>query len=314
MIATVRPGYQQTEVGVIPQDWDLVHLGALMRFQNGANADKAAYGAGIPFINVLEVITESHLGLGDIPGRVRLSNAAVDSYAVRRGDVLFNRTSETQGEVGLASVYLGDAPVVFGGFVIRGRPIGERLDPVYAGYGLRAPQVRRQLISRGQGAIRANIGQSDLRQVLAPVPPLDEQEAIAETLSDADAHIESLEQLLAKKRDVKQGAMQELLTGERRLLGFDGIWQERRLKDLGIFLKGSGINKDESYSGAMPCVRYGEIYTRHNDYIKAFYSRISPAVAAGATRLKSGDILFAGSGETKAEIGKCVAFVDDLDA
>ena len=82
----------------------------------------------------------------------------------------------------------------------------------------------------------------------------------------------------------------------------------------GRILKGSGIRKDESQSGDIPCVRYGEIYTKHSDYIKDFHSWISPKVAATARRLKTGDVLFAGSGETKEEIGKCVAFVDELEA
>lgn len=76
----------------------------------------------------------------------------------------------------------------------------------------------------------------------------------------------------------------------------------------------SGVKKDESLSGDLPCIRYGEIYTRHNDWIKTFQSWISPEVAATAVRLKRGDILFAGSGETKEEIGKCVAFVAEHDA
>jgi type I restriction enzyme S subunit len=79
-------------------------------------------------------------------------------------------------------------------------------------------------------------------------------------------------------------------------------------------LKGSGIKKDEAASGDIPCVRYGEIYTRHHDIVRGFSSRISPSVAAQATRLKKGDLLFAGSGETKEEIGKAVAFVDDCEA
>jgi len=82
---------------------------------------------------------------------------------------------------------------------------------------------------------------------------------------------------------------------------------------LGNFFKGSGVTKEESLSGNLPCVRYGEIYTRHNDYIKTFHSWIPRDVAATATRLKYGDILFAGSGETKEEIGKCVAFVHDVE-
>jgi len=91
-------------------------------------------------------------------------------------------------------------------------------------------------------------------------------------------------------------------------------WEVRSLGDLGKFSKGSGVRKDESLSGTIPCVRYGEIYTRHNDYIKRFYSFISSGISDTATKLRTGDILFAGSGETKAEIGKSVAFIDNFEA
>lgn len=141
-----------------------------------------------------------------------------------------------------------------------------------------------------------------------------EQEAIAEALSDADKYVESLEQLIAKKRLVKQGAMQELLTGERRLPGFSGDWEVKSLGMLGVFFKGRGVSKDQALSGDLPCVRYGELYTRHNDYIRGFYSGISRQVATTATRIFRGDILFAGSGETKAEIGKCAALAEDIEA
>jgi type I restriction enzyme S subunit len=74
------------------------------------------------------------------------------------------------------------------------------------------------------------------------------------------------------------------------------------------------VRKDESLSGDIPCVRYGELYTRHSDYVKQFYSFISKEVSETAKKLKIGDILFAGSGETKEEIGKSVAFIDEFDA
>jgi type I restriction enzyme S subunit len=91
-------------------------------------------------------------------------------------------------------------------------------------------------------------------------------------------------------------------------------WIETKLEKVGYFTKGSGIPKDEAQSGKIPCVRYGEIYTRHNDFIKRFYSHISQRVANGAYLLKQGDILFACSGETKEEIGKCIAFTQDITA
>ncbi len=259
--AAVPPGYKQTEVGVIPEDWELVSFSQIMEFQNGVNAGKNAYGTGIPFINVLEVISKTHLKHQDIPGKISLSNSVFGSYAVRRGDFFFNRTSETQEEVGLAAVYDDDQPVVFGGFVIRGRPTTKRLNLTYAGYGLRAPSIRTQIISRGQGAIRANIGQSDLKQIWVPLPPLKEQQAIAEALSDADALIEGLEALIAKKRQLKQGAMQKLVTGESRLQGFNDAWKVKRLGEVATMRSGGTPSTSVAayYGGGIPWVSISDM-------------------------------------------------------
>jgi type I restriction enzyme S subunit len=108
--------------------------------------------------------------------------------------------------------------------------------------------------------------------------------------------------------------MQQLLTGQTRLPGFSGKWDVKRLGDLGPILKGSGVTKDQAASGSLACIRYGELYTHHNDVVRSYVSWISPDVAATATRLRYCDILFAGSGETKEEIGKCAAFVDEIEA
>jgi len=235
----IRPGYKQTEVGEIPSDWDLVPFSEFVDFQNGINAGKEAYGQGFRFANVLEIITNSHLNAESVPGRIQISDSAAKRYALEPGDYLFNRTSEIPEEVGLASVYMGTERVVFGGFVIRGRPRDLRLRRIYAGYGLRSPLVRKQIVSKGQGAIRSNIGQTDLRDVLVLIPKDSEQEAIAGALGDADALIESLKALIAKKRQIKQGAMQELLTGNTRLPGFTGEWETSQLGEIASIQRGA---------------------------------------------------------------------------
>ncbi len=167
----VPEGYKMTEVGVIPADWGVASFEQLLSFSNGVNADKAAYGKGIRFVNVLEPITYSHLHGPEIPGRITLSQNAAKNYLLEYGDILFNRTSEVDSELGLAATFLGSDEVVFGGFVIRGRPIADKLDPVYSGYALRDFAIRSQIIPLGQGAVRANIGQQNLKRVKAAVPP-----------------------------------------------------------------------------------------------------------------------------------------------
>ena len=225
-------GYKQTEVGVIPEDWEVKPFGELFSFSNGINADKDCYGRGFRFVNVLEPITYSHIYGPEITGRVAVSDSVATAYAVKFGDVLFNRTSETDSELGLATTYLGTEHVLFGGFVIRAHPADDSFDPKYSGYALRAHVVRSQIVPMGQGAVRANIGQQNLKLVLAPVPPLPEQRAIAEALSDADALIESVRQLVTKKRHLKLGVMHDLLTGTIRLPGFNGDWNAKALKDV----------------------------------------------------------------------------------
>ncbi len=165
-----------------------------------------------------------------------------------------------------------------------------------------------------RGAAQPFIALGDVRDLEFLLPPLKEQEAIAEALSDADEAIESLDSLITKKRDVKQAAMQQLLTGLTRLPGFTADWKEVRLGDLGSFSKGAGIKKDDVVSAGVPCVRYGQLYTEHDSVIRSVRSFVSTKVASTSRPLVVGEILFAGSGETKAEIGKCVAYVDGIGA
>ncbi len=306
---------QSTDIGLIPENWDVSALSELLEFRNGFNTDRSAYGRGLPFVNILEVITKSHLRIEDIPGRVDAPPGAADRFSVRHGDILFNRTSETQEEVGLAAVYVDELDIVFGGFVIRGRPRpGSPLQSEFAGYALRSAIVRRQMVARGQGAIHANIGQVDLGRVKVPIPGQGEQEAIADVLLDSEHAISTLDSLIDKKRGLRAAVAAQLLVGEGRLLGFEGQWTPTSLGQLGPFSKGAGVRKDEVSADGLPCVRYGEIYTHHTDRVRTFNSFISRSVAADSHRLTNGDLLFAGSGETAEEIGKCVVYLGKGEA
>ena len=154
----------------------------------------------------------------------------------------------------------------------------------------------------------------DLLASHVPLPPPAEQHAIAEALSDVDGLLEALEALIAKKRAIKQAAMQQLLTGRSRLPGFDGDWETKRLDDLGFFSKGYGIKRDEVSQDGFPCIRYGEIYTAYETRVSDPLTRIPLDVALSALPINSGDILFAGSGETAEEIGRCIAYLGEDQA
>lgn len=137
----------------------------------------------------------------------------------------------------MSAVYLDSADATFGGFVIRGRPLTNSLDPKYTVYAFQDSNFRKQVIKLGQGAIRANIGQKDLVKVELLVPPLPEQQKIAKILSTCDKAISTTERLIDNSTQQKKALMQQLLTGKKRLLNdegkpFEGEWEEVELKDI----------------------------------------------------------------------------------
>lgn len=295
---TLRPGYKQTEVGVIPEDWQVSNVGDSFEVCNQlrlplSQAVRERMFGPYPYYGPTSV--QGWINEYRVEGQYALIGEDGDHFLKWKIQPM---TLLVQGKFNVNN----HAHLVCG---------TKNLTDWF--YWIFANRDLTQFLTR-QGAGRYKLTKAALLQIPCALPSLPEQRAIAAALSDVDALLAKLDQLIAKKRDLKQAAMQQLLTGQTRLPGFSGAWEVKRLGDVGTFVKGSGIKKDEARSGDIPCIRYGEIYTHHNDYVRAFNSWISPAVAATATALKQGDLLFAGSGETKEEIGKCVAFVDVLEA
>lgn len=198
-------------------EWARKTLGDVFDFKNGLNGDKSLYGSGTKFVNVMDVFRGSSLRHADIAGEMTVSASQLSEFGLKRGDVLFNRTSETEDEIALSTVYLDSKPAVFGGFVIRARPKDSSILPEYSAYGFQSQPIRRELIRLGQGAIRSNIGQVDLMTVPIAIPSIAEQRSIAEVLSSMDKAIIAQEQLIGKARTQKKALMQQLLTGKRRV-------------------------------------------------------------------------------------------------
>ncbi len=186
------------------------------------------------------------------------------------------------------------------------------VDQTYLLYSLKALEGELQVA--GQTGSQANVNTNIVKALTVPVPPEPEQRAIADVLRDADRGVVALERLVAKKQAIKQGMMQQLLTGKNRLPGFSNPWTSTTLGSLGTFLKGRGVKRDDVRKRGVPCIRYGELYTVFKDYTSQARSFVSSTVAATALQLKSGDLLFAGSGETREEIGKCVAYIGPTPA
>jgi type I restriction enzyme S subunit len=307
----VPKGYKMTEVGVIPEDWEVKKLGDIAIFLKGrglAKSELIPFG-GEPCIHYGELFTQYPEKITEIISQTITS--IPNACRSVSNDVLMPTSDVTPRGLAKASCLEIDG-VILGGDILVIRSKQGTVDGTFLSYMIRYEE--NQVLQLVTGSTVYHLYASDMKEFIFSLPTLAEQQAIARVLSDTDALINALDKLIAKKRDIKKAVMQELLTGKTRLPGFSGEWEVKKLGDLGIFLKGSGVKKNESLSGDLPCIRYGEIYTKYNYYIKEIYSYISHEVASTATKMEKNDILFAGSGETKEEIGKCVAFVHDLEA
>ena len=231
MSAELKPGYKQTEVGVIPEDWEVVRLGQLLASvpAYGINAPAVPYDSRFPTYLRITDISEDGRFIDE--SKVSVKHQLAASYVLSEGDLVFARTGASVGKSYLYDRW--DGELVFAGFLICVRPDTEKLKPAFLKYfaqsSLYGNWVKVNSMRSGQPGINGR----EYASLPIPLPPTKaEQEAIAEVLSDADALIESLEQLIAKKRHLKQGAMQELLTGKKRLPGYSGEWEEKRFADV----------------------------------------------------------------------------------
>jgi type I restriction enzyme S subunit len=200
-------------------EWEQVYLGDLFTFKNGLNKSKEFFGFGTPIVNYMDVFENAVIFCSKLEGRVSLTTQEIKNFDVKKGDVLFTRTSETPDEVGMASVILDDPEqTVFSGFVLRGRPKDDRLCDAFKAYCFRSSSVRNQIISKASYTTRALTNGRILSAVVLSVPPPAEQTAIAQIFADMDDAIAALVQKRAKTVALKQGMMQALLTGQVRLV------------------------------------------------------------------------------------------------
>lgn len=226
----LSPGYKQTEVGMRPEEWEVTRLGQFVALRRGHD------------------LTERARRKGEIPvlGSAGL-NGFHDTALVRGPGLVLGRSGASFGQAHYCSadfwphntaLYVTD---FFGNY------------PLFAFYFLKSIDFSRHNTGGAQQSLNRNF----IGPIPISVPDRKEQEAIAEALSDADALIESLEQLLAKKRQIKQGAMQELLTGKKRLPGFIGKWSRKTIGELLRIRHGKSQRAVETPFGPYPILATG---------------------------------------------------------
>lgn len=228
--------FKPSEVGPIPEEWEVKALGEVGVFSKGLGVSRSESNSGaLPCVRYGEIYTDYNDYIKEFRSFIS-EKVAAGAKLMSPGDILFAGSGETKEEIGKTVAFLGGVDRAYcGGDILILSP-SRGYDSKFLGYVCNSQPIAAQKASRGQGDAVVHIRSGSLAEVVIPVPPRPEQEKIAEALSDVDALLAAMTKLIEKKRAVKQGAMQQLLTGQKRLAGFTGKWVEKRLGDVADFM------------------------------------------------------------------------------
>ena len=191
-------------------EWEEHTLSEYLEFKNGLNPDAKRIGNGLPFISVMDVLSEGVIRYDNIRGKVDATEKEIECFGVKNGDILFQRSSETLEDVGRANVYMDDRTAIYGGFVIRGRKIGN-YDPMFFKFLLATPLARKSTCRMGAGAQHFNIGQEGLSKISLFFPHIEEQRKIASLLSLIDQRIATQNKIIDKLQSLIKGLRVRLI-------------------------------------------------------------------------------------------------------
>lgn len=190
-------------------EWEEHYLSDYLDFKNGLNPKSDKFGKGIKFISVMDILNNAVITYDCIKASVDVTEKELSDFSVEKGDMLFQRSSETLEDVGRANVYMDDKTAVFGGFVIRGKKKGE-YDPQYFNYLLRSPFARKRIIPMGAGAQHFNIGQEGLSKVKLHFANIEEQNKIGKMLSLLDERISIQSKVIEDLKKLKCAITEKL--------------------------------------------------------------------------------------------------------
>lgn len=249
---------------------------------------------GIPIVN------PSHIKRGRIvPGEFetvdRETVERLAEYTLSVGDIVMGR----RGEMGRCALVQRDQDGWLcgsGSFILRKRAA---VSMAFLQRLISQPKSIAYLEQASIGSTMNNLNHDVLGALCVALPSFEEQVAIAEAISEVDALVEALDALIAKKRDMKQAVMQQLLTGRTRLPGFTEEWEILTVGSFARLLKGRGLSRGEiSEGGSRQCLLYGELFTKYNQVARAVEGRTDSLDGEPSVW---GDVLMPGSTTTTGE-------------
>lgn len=221
---------------MVNNSWKSVTLSQIGTFQKGSGISRAESNSGVlPAVRYGELYTVHNNYVRTYTSHIS-REVANKALRVHYGDVLFACSGETKEDIAKCAAIIDNSEVYAGGDIIVLSPTTE-VDPIFLGFILNTPNVIQQRAQKAQGDAIVHISADSIKSIEITVPEYAEQVKIAKVLYDIDTLIVNLEKLITKKKAIKQGAMQELLTGKRRLSGFDGEWVELEIGTSGHLLR-----------------------------------------------------------------------------
>jgi len=278
-------GFKQTEVGVIPESWDVRPLEEFAQVIMGQSPIGSSYNQkeiGIALINGPTEFTEKY--------PIKKQWTTSPTKLSEEGDILLCVRGSSTGRINIAN----DKYCIGRGIAaIRAKTNSDNLFLEF-----QVSTIVNKILALTAGSTFPNIDGKSLRSIQVALPPLPEQRAIATALSDMDALLTALDSLIAKKVFIKQGAMQELLTGKRRLSGFSGKWEEKKLGDIAEITKLAGYEYTKYFNsykdgGNIIVIRGTNITNNSLDLSDIKTIPQSTSNALQRSKLQKGDLVFA---------------------
>ena len=177
------------------------------------NPDAKRFGKGIKFISVMDILNNASISYDCVRASVAATEQEISDFEVEYGDVLFQRSSETLEDIGRSNIYVDSRHCVFGGFVIRGKKIGE-YEPYFMKYRLDSPYARKSIIVKGAGAQHFNIGQDGLSKVELFFPKYEEQVKIGDLLRIIDDRINTQSKIIEEQETLLKSLADSLISSQ----------------------------------------------------------------------------------------------------
>lgn len=296
----------------MPDEWPMRTAASFNPFITSGSRGWAKYYAdhGDLFMRITNL--KRHRIKPDLSDRQHVALPASEKEGLRtglrHGDILISITADI-GIIGYVDETV-PTPAYINQHVACLRLPSDQVSPKFVAYYLASSEPQRRFIEMTDVGAKTGINLTTVGKLTFPCPSLVEQEAIAEALSDADALIEGLERLIAKKRLIKRGAMQDLLTAKRRLPGFSGEWVETSFGQCFQFLRtGSASRSQLGANLGVGYIHYGDIHGMKSVMLDTSVTRL-PEIESGQvetlSRVRDGDLVIADASEDLADVGKSV--------